>query len=167
MMIGATVVAYGTTTPELFVSVDAALSGSPGISIGNVVGSSIFNILAVLGLSSLVSPDGIAVAPAMVTFDIPIAILGLLMYIVLVALTLARLLRPALLVPASMAALAITGAGTLYSAWLTWVEIEVLEAICQWCVASAIVTSVMLIIEIVIFSRLWAADDLEDIPVDA
>lgn len=100
-------------------------------------------------------------------FGIPIAILGLLMYVALVTLTLARLLRPALLVPASMAALAITGAGTLYSAWLTWVEIEVLEAICQWCVASAIVTTVLFIVEIVVFSRLWAADDLDDIPADA
>ncbi len=100
-------------------------------------------------------------------FGIPIAILGLLMYVALVGLTLARLLRPALLVPASMAALAITGAGSLYSAWLTWVEIEVLEAICQWCVASAIVTTAMFIVEIVIFSRLWSADDLNDILADA
>jgi uncharacterized membrane protein len=100
-------------------------------------------------------------------FGIPIAILGLLMYVALVALILARLLRPALLVPASMAALAITGAGTLYSAWLTWVEIEVLEAICQWCVASAIVTTLMFIVEIVIFSRLWAAEDLDNLPADA
>lgn len=100
-------------------------------------------------------------------FGVPIAILGLLMYVALVALALARLLRPALLVPASMAALAITGAGTLYSAWLTWVEIEVLEAICQWCVASAIVTTLMFIVEIVIFSRLWSADDLDNLPADA
>lgn len=95
-------------------------------------------------------------------FDIPIAILGLLMYIALVALTLARLLRPGHLLPASMAALAITGAGTLYSAWLTWIEIDVLEAICQWCVASAITTTAMFIIEIVIFARLWSANDLPD-----
>lgn len=100
-------------------------------------------------------------------FGIPIAILGLLMYLALLALTVARLLRPALLVPASMAALAITGAGTLYSAWLTWVEIEVLEAICQWCVASAITTTLMLVVEIVIFARLWSAEDLDDLPADA
>ena len=100
-------------------------------------------------------------------FDIPIAIFGLLMYIALVGLTLARLLRPALLLPASMAALAITGAGTLYSAWLTWIEIEVLEAICQWCVASAITTTAMFVVEIVIFSRLWSGEDIEDLPTDA
>jgi uncharacterized membrane protein len=100
-------------------------------------------------------------------FDIPIATLGLLMYIALVALTLARLLRPSLVVPASMAALAITGAGTLYSAWLTYIEIEVLEAICQWCVASAVVTTLMFVVEIVIFARLWSADDIDDLPADA
>jgi uncharacterized membrane protein len=100
-------------------------------------------------------------------FGIPIAILGLLMYVALVALTLARLLRTALLVPASMAALAITGAGTLYSAWLTWVEIAVLEAICQWCVASAIVTTLMFIVEVVIFSRLWNAEDLGELPAES
>jgi uncharacterized membrane protein len=98
---------------------------------------------------------------------IPIAILGLLMYLALLALTAIRLLRPAQLVPASMAALAITAAGTLYSAWLTWVEVEVLEAICQWCVASAIVTTLMLVVEIVIFARLWSADDIDDLPADA
>ena len=100
-------------------------------------------------------------------FGIPIAVLGLLMYLALVALTSARLLRPALLLPASMAALAITGAGTLYSAWLTWIEIDVLEAICQWCVASAVTTTAMFVVEIVIFSRLWSAHDLDDIPADA
>jgi cation:H+ antiporter len=52
----------------------ASLRGERDIAVGNVVGSSIYNILAVVGLSSLVSPDGIAVAPSMVTFDIPVAI---------------------------------------------------------------------------------------------
>lgn len=56
MMIGATVVAYGTTTPELFVSVDATLAGSPGISIGNVVGSNICNFLLILGTCAVIWP---------------------------------------------------------------------------------------------------------------
>lgn len=56
MMIGATVVAYGTTTPELFVSVDAALSGAPGIAIGNVVGSNICNFLLILGVCAVIWP---------------------------------------------------------------------------------------------------------------
>jgi cation:H+ antiporter len=56
MMIGATVVAYGTTAPELFVSLDAAFKGAPGIAIGNVVGSNICNFLLILGASSLIWP---------------------------------------------------------------------------------------------------------------
>lgn len=98
---------------------------------------------------------------------IPIAILGLLMYVALVALTIARLLRPTLVVPVSMASMAIAGAGTLYSAWLTWVEIAVLEAICQWCVASAVAVTLIFLIEIAIFARLWRADDLDDRAADA
>lgn len=60
MMIGATVVAYGTTTPELFVSVDAALAGSPGIAIGNVVGSNICNFMLILGACALIWPISLA-----------------------------------------------------------------------------------------------------------
>jgi cation:H+ antiporter len=60
MMIGATVVAYGTTMPELFVSVDAALAGSPGISIGNVVGSNICNFLLILGVCAIIWPISLA-----------------------------------------------------------------------------------------------------------
>jgi cation:H+ antiporter len=56
MMIGATVVAYGTTTPELFVSLDAAFKGSPGIAVGNVIGSNICNFLLILGVSSMIWP---------------------------------------------------------------------------------------------------------------
>ncbi len=56
MMIGATVVAYGTTTPELFVSLDAAFKGSPGIAVGNVIGSNICNFLLILGCSCLIWP---------------------------------------------------------------------------------------------------------------
>lgn len=74
IIIGLTIVAAGTSLPEVATSVLAGLRGERDIAVGNVVGSSIFNILAVLGLSSLVSPDGLAVAPSMVTFDIPIAI---------------------------------------------------------------------------------------------
>lgn len=74
LIVGLTIVAAGTSLPEVATSVIASLRGERDIAVGNVVGSNIFNILAVLGLSSLVSPDGIAVAPAMVTFDIPIAI---------------------------------------------------------------------------------------------
>jgi cation:H+ antiporter len=56
MLIGLTVVAYGTTAPELVVSLRAALGGAPGISVGNVVGSNIANILLILGSAALICP---------------------------------------------------------------------------------------------------------------
>jgi cation:H+ antiporter len=56
MVIGLTIVAYGTTAPELVVSLQAALSGQPGIAVGNVVGSNIANILLILGTSAAVFP---------------------------------------------------------------------------------------------------------------
>jgi cation:H+ antiporter len=62
MLIGMTIVAYGTTAPELVVSLQAALAGQPGISIGNVVGSNIANILLILGTSAMIFP--IVVKPA-------------------------------------------------------------------------------------------------------
>ncbi len=74
LVIGLTVVAYGTSSPEMAVSVESAYSGQADIALGNVVGSNIFNVLAVLGLSSAVTPEGINVAPAALTFDIPIMI---------------------------------------------------------------------------------------------
>ena len=54
LVIGLTVVAFGTSAPELVVSLRAALSGSPGLAVGNVVGSNIANILLVLGLPALI-----------------------------------------------------------------------------------------------------------------
>jgi cation:H+ antiporter len=74
LAIGLTVVAFGTSSPELAVSVQAGLSGQVDISIGNVVGSNIFNILVVLGLASLVAPHGIKVSTAAMRFDIPVMI---------------------------------------------------------------------------------------------
>ncbi|KPQ06372.1 MAG: cation:H+ antiporter [Rhodobacteraceae bacterium HLUCCA12] len=56
LVIGLTVVGFGTSTPELLVSADAALRGVPDIAIGNVLGSNIGNILLILGLAALVSP---------------------------------------------------------------------------------------------------------------
>jgi cation:H+ antiporter len=55
LVIGLTIVGFGTSTPELLVSVQAALVGSPGIAIGNVVGSNTANILVILGLSAAVA----------------------------------------------------------------------------------------------------------------
>lgn len=56
MVIGLTLVGFGTSTPELVTSVQAALAGSPGIAIGNVVGSNITNILLILGVAALIHP---------------------------------------------------------------------------------------------------------------
>jgi cation:H+ antiporter len=69
LVIGLTIVAIGTSLPELATSVIASMRGERDISVGNVVGSNIFNILSVLGFSSLVAPDGMAVAPAVLRFD--------------------------------------------------------------------------------------------------
>jgi len=56
LLIGLTVVACGTSAPELVVSLNAALSGAPGLSIGNVVGSNVANILLVLGVPAIIAP---------------------------------------------------------------------------------------------------------------
>ncbi len=56
LLIGLTVVGFGTSTPELLVSVDAAWRGVPDIAIGNIVGSNIGNILLIVGLSALIWP---------------------------------------------------------------------------------------------------------------
>jgi cation:H+ antiporter len=74
LVIGLTIVAAGTSLPEVATSVVAALRGERDIAVGNVVGSCIFNILSVLGLASLVSPAGIPVAPALLGFDMPVMI---------------------------------------------------------------------------------------------
>lgn len=60
MVIGLTLVGFGTSTPELVTSVQAALSGSSGIAIGNVVGSNIGNILLILGVSAMLLPLAVA-----------------------------------------------------------------------------------------------------------
>lgn len=67
LLAGLTIVGFGTSMPELATSVQAALGGSPGIAIGNVVGSNIANILLVLGISALILPLGIK--PASFTRD--------------------------------------------------------------------------------------------------
>ncbi|WP_208678310.1 calcium/sodium antiporter [Synechococcus elongatus] len=72
LVIGLTVVAYGTSTPELAVSVQAILEGSNDISLGNVVGSNIFNVLFILGISALITP--LQVAQQLVRLDVPIMI---------------------------------------------------------------------------------------------
>jgi len=74
LVIGLTIVAAGTSMPELATSVVASIRGERDIAVGNVVGSNLFNILAVLGLSGLVAPDGVAVAETAQRVDIPVMI---------------------------------------------------------------------------------------------
>ena len=74
LVIGLTVVAVGTSLPEVAASVIAAWRGERDIAVGNAIGSNLFNIAAVLGLTSLVAPDGVPVAEAALAFDIPVMI---------------------------------------------------------------------------------------------
>ncbi|MEA5512325.1 calcium/sodium antiporter [Crocosphaera sp. UHCC 0190] len=74
LIIGLTIVAAGTSMPELATSIVAAFRGERDIAVGNVVGSNIFNILAVLGISAIVSPNGVAVSDAVLHFDLPVMI---------------------------------------------------------------------------------------------
>jgi cation:H+ antiporter len=81
LVIGLVIVGFGTSTPELLVSVDAALSGSPEIALGNVVGSNIANILLVVGVSVLIVPISgwkrTAVREALVAGLVALALFGL------------------------------------------------------------------------------------------
>jgi len=76
LIIGLTIVAIGTSLPELATSIIAALRGERDIAVGNVVGSGIFNLLAISGIAALVTPGGLTVAPALIHFDIPIMIVA-------------------------------------------------------------------------------------------
>ncbi len=72
LVIGLTLVAVGTSLPEIFTSIIAAIRGQQDIAVGNVVGSNIFNILCVLGFSSVASTTGIAVSGDALTRDFPV-----------------------------------------------------------------------------------------------
>ncbi len=75
LIIGLTIVAAGTSMPEVVTSIIASLRGERDIAVGNVVGSNLFNLLCVLGLTSLFSPgDGVALPPGVVNFDLPVMI---------------------------------------------------------------------------------------------
>ncbi|OGF04618.1 MAG: sodium:calcium antiporter [Candidatus Eisenbacteria bacterium RBG_16_71_46] len=74
LVIALTIIAAGTSLPEVATSVVASIRGERDIAVGNVVGSCLFNVMAILGLSSLVAPEGIRVAPAALRFDIPVMI---------------------------------------------------------------------------------------------
>ena len=83
LIIGLTVVGFGTSTPELLVSVQAALRGVPDIALGNIIGSSIANILLIVGLTALVWP--IRIAAAAIRRDIIFMIASVLLLVPLFA----------------------------------------------------------------------------------
>jgi cation:H+ antiporter len=74
LLIGLTIVAVGTSLPEVAASVLASWRGERDIAVGNVIGSNLFNILCVLGLSAAVSAQGVAVPVSALRFDIPVMI---------------------------------------------------------------------------------------------
>jgi len=83
LVVGLTVVAFGTSAPELAVSVAAAFSGASTLSVANVVGSNIFNVLCILGLSALVAP--LVVKRQLVRLDVPVMIgASVLLYVLAV-----------------------------------------------------------------------------------
>ena len=74
LVIGLTIVAAGTSAPELATSGMAAVRGERDIAVGNAIGSNVFNILGVLGLTAALAPNGIAVPESALRFDIPVMI---------------------------------------------------------------------------------------------
>jgi cation:H+ antiporter len=74
LVIGLTIVAAGTSLPEVATSLLASWRGQQDIAVGNVIGSCIFNVLGVLGVSAVISAQGVAVSPAALFFDIPVMI---------------------------------------------------------------------------------------------
>jgi cation:H+ antiporter len=74
LVIGLTVVAFGTSAPEAAVIIQSALAGEGDIALGNVIGSNIFNILVSLGVSAAVTP--LLVMPQLLRVDVPLSIAG-------------------------------------------------------------------------------------------
>lgn len=73
-VVGLTIVAAGTSLPELATSIMAALRGQRDIAVGNVIGSNIFNLLGILGLTGILSPEAIAVPGSVLSLDLPVMI---------------------------------------------------------------------------------------------
>lgn len=79
LVIGLTVVAFGTSSPELAVTIQAAVAGQTDIAVGNVVGSNIFNVLFILGVSALITP--LVVSQQLIRLDVPLMIAASVMMI--------------------------------------------------------------------------------------
>jgi cation:H+ antiporter len=74
LVIGLTVVAVGTSLPELATSISAAMRGERDMAIGNILGSNLFNLLLVMGSGAIVAPQGLPVPSSSISFDIPVMI---------------------------------------------------------------------------------------------
>ena len=74
VVVGLTIVAAGTSLPEVATSIMAAVRGQRDIAVGNVVGSNIFNILAVLGISASIAPGDLLVPQSLLAFDLPVMV---------------------------------------------------------------------------------------------
>jgi cation:H+ antiporter len=72
LVIGLTIVAAGTSLPEVVASIMASVRGERDIAVGNVVGSNVFNLGCVLGLSGIIAPNGIPVSEQAIRFDMPV-----------------------------------------------------------------------------------------------
>ena len=72
LVVGLTVVSFATSAPEFAVTMRSVLSGSPGLAVGNVVGSNIANILLVLGVAAIITP--LTVRSRVVRFDVPVMV---------------------------------------------------------------------------------------------
>jgi cation:H+ antiporter len=72
LVVGLTVVAFGTSAPELVVSLHASMTGKEEVAIGNVIGSNIFNILFILGISAIIVP--LKVSQQLIRFDVPLMV---------------------------------------------------------------------------------------------
>ena len=89
--------------------------------------------------------------------QVPVAVLGVAMYVfVLVANVLIRM-RPEMTFVATTAAFTVALAGTIYAAYLTWLEVAVIDAVCQWCVGSALLTVGLLATEGMLLRRVLSA----------
>jgi cation:H+ antiporter len=82
LVIGLTIIAIGTSLPELAISVVAAIKGNTGIAVGNVIGSNFFNLLAVMGIAGWISPTDLDISirtihyPVMIAFTVPLLLLA-------------------------------------------------------------------------------------------
>lgn len=82
LIVGLTIVAMGTSAPELAVSVSSAVGGSNGLAVSNVIGSNIFNLLMVLGVCSIISP--LPVSETVIKKDYPVSAAAILLFVIFI-----------------------------------------------------------------------------------